>query len=274
MEKHFFFKNDGKRLFGFLHSPDESRKTGFLFCNPFIEEKVRSQRLYVNFARHLASAGYPVLRFDYMGYGDSEGAFEDATMESMIADTVKAREILLDNTRVEACCLFGGRLGGTIAALASRQDTSARGLLLWDPIVDGYAYIYKSLRANLAMQTMRHKKILYKRERLMEMLRSGEHVNIDGYLISGPFLKSIENLKLQDCVGDMSDSIAVVQVAKRELPKGNDLEEFVGFVTEEGKTAIFIDINGVFSWESQRLYRPKPKRLLDESLGWVMRELD
>ena len=40
----------------------------------------------VNMGRRLASNGYPVLRFDFMGEGDSEGDFEDGTITTRLDD--------------------------------------------------------------------------------------------------------------------------------------------------------------------------------------------
>ena len=73
-EKPFIFPNGSYNLFGILHEPEiESNGEGFVFCSPFAEEKLWAHRVFVNFARELARLGYTVLRFDYMGHGDSEG---------------------------------------------------------------------------------------------------------------------------------------------------------------------------------------------------------
>lgn len=273
MEEHFFFECNGFSLFGFIHKPSIRQKTGFVFSSPFIEEKVRSQRMYVNFARELASKGHPVLRFDYMGYGDSEGLFEQATLETMIRDTLRAVEVLRNRAEIEDVCLFGGRLGGTVAALASKKEPAVKSLILWDPITDGFAYIYKCLRTNLTMQTLRHKKILYDREKLIQMILDGQHVNIDGYLIGRDFFKSIEPIKLEDHLRELPNDILVVQVAGKELPKENDLSGFADLLKQAGKSAFFLDLKDAFSWEGQRLYRPRPQGLFDATLNWVKEHL-
>ena len=273
IEEHFFFEGNGAKLFGFTHSPEASPKTGFVFCSPFIEEKVRSQRLYVNFARLLSSKGYPVMRFDYMGYGDSEGAFEDATVDSMVDDTLRAIAVLSERANVNDICLFGGRLGGTIAAVAAGKSDSVKSLFLWDPITDGYAYIYKCLRTNLSMQTLRHGKILYNREKLIEMILAGELVNIDGYLIGSSFYKSIQDLHLRNHVDYLPGRILITQVAKRELPQENDLHEFVNILKQAGRDTVFSELKDAFSWESQKFYRPRPRALFENSLDWIKTQL-
>ena len=69
-----FFKNGTNRLFGIVHYPETGEpENAFVFCHPFAEEKLWAHRVYVNFARYLAKHGWAVLRFDYAGYGDSDG---------------------------------------------------------------------------------------------------------------------------------------------------------------------------------------------------------
>ena len=54
------------------------------------EEKLWTHRVFVSYARQLAAAGYPVLRFDLTGHGDSEGSFSDASMATLCADLRRA----------------------------------------------------------------------------------------------------------------------------------------------------------------------------------------
>jgi alpha/beta superfamily hydrolase len=83
----FFFPNNNYNLFGIIHHPMQSwGKGGFVFCHPFAEEKLWTHRVYVSFARELAQRGYYVLRFDYMGHGDSDGKFEESTIETHFSD--------------------------------------------------------------------------------------------------------------------------------------------------------------------------------------------
>ena len=122
-ETPFFFPNDPYNLFGILHEPEvEPNGEGFVFCHPFGEEKLWSHRVFVNFARKLAQIGYTVLRFDYMGHGDSDGNFSDATIETRISDIVAAVCWLKDNnSNVNSVSLLGLRLGATLASLTCEQ---------------------------------------------------------------------------------------------------------------------------------------------------------
>jgi pimeloyl-ACP methyl ester carboxylesterase len=80
------------------------------------------------------------LRFDYRGTGDSWGTPEEATVEGWLADIRTAVE-RLGAAETSRLATFGLALGGTLAALATCDGLEVRHLLLWDPIVDGSAYL-------------------------------------------------------------------------------------------------------------------------------------
>ena len=127
IETPFFFPNADYQLFGVLHEPEnQTQRTGFVFCSPFAEEKLWTHRVFVSFAREMAHRGYFVLRFDYMGHGDSEGDFEDSTIESRLSDIKCAVRTLKEKTKNGATVgLLGLRLGATLAALVAENETDS-----------------------------------------------------------------------------------------------------------------------------------------------------
>ena len=74
-EQLFFFEGSNERkLLGFLHQPiNNCKETGIVYCHPFAEEKNCSHFVTARAAGEFARLGYPVLRFDFSGCGDSEG---------------------------------------------------------------------------------------------------------------------------------------------------------------------------------------------------------
>ncbi|HKR77730.1 MAG TPA: alpha/beta fold hydrolase [Rhodanobacter sp.] len=107
-----------------------------LLCPPFGQEYARTHRLYRQLASQLASRGYPCLRFDYYGSGDSAGDAASFELERCRLDLQAAAAHLRDlggGTRLHA---FGTRLGASLLM----RDAVALGLdrlLLWDPVTDG-----------------------------------------------------------------------------------------------------------------------------------------
>jgi pimeloyl-ACP methyl ester carboxylesterase len=142
--KYYYFGTIGNPLFGSFDRPQRlrARSASVLLCNPFGEEAVRAHRIYRVIAGQLTRSGYPVLRFDYSGTGDSMGEADDATLEAWMTDVGSAAAELRQASGARRLVAFGLRLGGTLAALAAaRQALRLRHLLLWDPVVDGAAYL-------------------------------------------------------------------------------------------------------------------------------------
>jgi exosortase A-associated hydrolase 1 len=74
----------GETLVGILTKPETAESTGIVIIVGGPQYRVGSHRQFVHLARALASAGYPVLRFDYRGMGDSTGTqrdFQDASAD-------------------------------------------------------------------------------------------------------------------------------------------------------------------------------------------------
>lgn len=137
------------RLFGVIHRPRANRtKGGVVLCYPIGQEYMRIHRTYSELARSLTSAGYCVLRFDYFGCGDSQGEFIDATFERWADDIHSAHEELCSAAGVREAWLVGSRLGANLALDASPGLPNIEGLVLWEPIVEGEAYISTLRRAH------------------------------------------------------------------------------------------------------------------------------
>ena len=182
-EEPFFFAQGTERLFGIFHAAGlRSARRGFVFCHPFMEEKLWTHRVYVSFARALARRGHPVLRFDCRGHGDSDGPFEESSIMSRLADIETAIAELRERTGdVGEVGLFGLRLGATLAALTAERMSSMGPLILWEPIVDGAAYMQEVLRSNLTTQLAVYGRVETNRKELVAMLERGETVTVDGY---------------------------------------------------------------------------------------------
>ncbi len=141
MEPSFLAFQDQK-IFTVLH-PAASLEEGFVFCYPAPQDMLRAHPSQVSLAKKLQSLGFPVLRFDYSGTGDSSGSIQ--TISRWKDETLAVVQDFKRRTGVEKISLLGTRLGGSIAILASQEQGFKR-LLLWDPIADG-SDLLKSYRA-------------------------------------------------------------------------------------------------------------------------------
>lgn len=201
VERPFFFARRETRLFGLLHEPaTPGARLGFVLSHPFAEEKLWSHRVLVTFARALAARGHPVLRFDYAGAGDSGGETAETSLDSHLDDlraAVGTLEAMVPG--LERIGLVGLRLGASFAALLAEQAAAGTAsavlrdapLVLWDPVVDGAAYLQEVLRANLSAQLASHGKVIETREVMSQRIADGGVVNVDGYEIARPLFGSI-----------------------------------------------------------------------------------
>ena len=183
-EEAFFFENEGKKLFGVLHIPREpGRRQGIIFCDPYGEEKQIVHRIFVTFARKLCNEGFYVLRFDYRGYGDSEGEFEDAVPMSQLSDIDRAVNLMVEERGITRLGLLGVRLGGTLAALAAATEPRIEFLILCAPILRPKEYFGGLIRREF-LSGLTSKGRRNTREYLMARLDAEGLIGIDGHYLS------------------------------------------------------------------------------------------
>lgn len=130
-------------MFGVFHPPggDRARGCAVLLLNPFGQEAIRSHRIFRVLAERLARQGFPVLRFDYYATGDSDGECEQGTLAGWCGDLRTAHAELLARSGCRHAAWIGLRLGASLGLLAAQADAAPHTLLLWDPVIDGGAYL-------------------------------------------------------------------------------------------------------------------------------------
>lgn len=138
-----YFEDAAHPFFGWYHAaPDAPQHdVAAVICGPLGSEYTRSHRSVRHLADRLARAGIPAVRFDWHGTGNSPGTDldpgrVDAWLANIRAACDHARR-LSGRTRV---ALIGIRLGGTLAALASRDIDPAL-LVLWNSPSKGKPYV-------------------------------------------------------------------------------------------------------------------------------------
>jgi alpha-beta hydrolase superfamily lysophospholipase/acyl carrier protein len=132
----------GAELYGCLHpAADPAADCGVLVCPPLGHEYIFTHRALRHTAHKLAAEGIPVLRFDYPGTGDSAGEEADVTLAGCVDGIVTATAELGEQTGVSHVHLLGLRLGASLAAMAAPRLEGLAGVVLWDPVTDGQAYL-------------------------------------------------------------------------------------------------------------------------------------
>jgi pimeloyl-ACP methyl ester carboxylesterase len=143
----FYFGAPGKHLFGIYHAPQSGppRDCGVVLCSPMGREYINSHRALRQLAVRLSAAGFPVLRFDFYGCGDSSGECEQGQIDQWLADLSTAVEEMRKRCGFVKICLVGLRLGGTLAAMVGARRGDIDSLVLWDAVSNGQAYLEELL---------------------------------------------------------------------------------------------------------------------------------
>ena len=140
-----YFGDPQRPLFGAYHpTPRASGATGairrvaVLLCYPGPQEYMFAHRAFGRLADSLAQRGFPVLRFDYTGTGDSAADLDTATLAGWKKDVLTAADELAELAGTTQLSIVGMRLGAALAAeVAASGSRRFRDVVLWDPIVQG-----------------------------------------------------------------------------------------------------------------------------------------
>ncbi|MFV2000150.1 MAG: alpha/beta fold hydrolase [Acidimicrobiia bacterium] len=92
-------------------------------------------RMWVKMARRLADSGIPTLRFDYAGFGDSDGEVAGYDLDAPAISALKAAFDLLSSRGVDEFLLVGTCFGARTALAGSVDDPRVAGLHLLVPPV-------------------------------------------------------------------------------------------------------------------------------------------
>lgn len=136
-----FFGDPKRPLYGAYHpaavSGGAPRRVGVLLCYPAPQEYMFAHRAFRRLAETLAQRGYPTLRFDYTGTGDSSSDMDVATLGCWKNDILTAADELAELANVEHISVVGMRLGAALAASVAAEGRRFKDVVLWDPIIKG-----------------------------------------------------------------------------------------------------------------------------------------
>lgn len=199
-------------MFTTLCIPESPNGRAVVLCHPLGEEKLWAHRPLVTFSRELASRGFTVSRFDCRGEGDSEGRFEDADLETRVSDVAAVVAATIRAGRgISEISLVGLRFGALLASVAAARLEQVARLVMWDPAAEGDSYAQSLLRINLAAQLAAYKKVVEGREKLLERMAGGGTVNIEGYALTGLFVRQVSTVRVADQIAAFPGKLLVLQ---------------------------------------------------------------
>ena len=147
-----------------------------LFCHGFVGHKITPHRMAVNLSRRLIEMGVTVVRFDYVGAGDSQGDNRYMTINGEVEDTMHVVDYVKENFKCNKLFVLGYSMGGTVASLTSAK-IKPDGLFLWSPVSNPYWNFYHLLGS----------------EKFLAGIQ-GNDVDIDGDLVGKEFFEGINKI--------------------------------------------------------------------------------
>jgi alpha/beta superfamily hydrolase len=143
VEKMIDFQVDGQKVVGTLSLPDAVASPpvilllhGFTGSRDELEIPAVKEGIFERAARMWADRGVASLRIDFRGSGESEGAFEDTTLQGQVTDALAALDFLAAGGEVDEdkIAIVGWSMGGTVAsAVAARSTHTLTSVSLWAP---------------------------------------------------------------------------------------------------------------------------------------------
>lgn len=143
IERPLLFRSGQAQLCGMLHLPartgERQPEIGLVFAQSGARGRLGNTFHYPYFARRLAALGYPCLRFDPAGLGDSTGEIQTGNMHDFygqigggrfVGDTLSAIDELLRHVSPKRIVLFGVCGGAITALMAAPRSVRVDGVIL------------------------------------------------------------------------------------------------------------------------------------------------
>ena len=146
-----YFGPSTSPLFGVLHLPEDNRiRGGVIICSSLGREAMDSARLQRPLADGLARRGFAVLRFDYLGTGDSAFAQDRDDAVDLWRRSIGYALEYVGEVGAHSVTAIALRAGGLILSNVLAESPSVDRVVYFDPVGTGRRY----LREQTALATM------------------------------------------------------------------------------------------------------------------------
>ena len=218
-----------------------------------------------------------MIRFDYRGYGDSQGSFADATASEMIADIEQAIVELKQQAKLDHLALLGIRFGASLATVVAANHDDIKSLILWDPIPNPWKHYYSELRQTVTTQTVLFKEVRITREQLLANIQAGKPSLSDGYNfnfidegfpLSAALVQELKELDLYTHLSGIKAQTLIIHLRKKDgmIPKA--LNDFAQKMEQSGvKCQLEKVIEESIPWKYDMVYATKIPQVYEKTLN-------
>ncbi len=268
-ETPLLFGYGGNTLYGVIYCPVKATSCpGVIICPPLFTEAMESHGVLVNLARLLAERGYPTLRFDYRGTGESEGQWEEYSIPEYLADIGEASVLLRRKTGGRPIGILGVRMGATMALMKAAEDNSFSFAALIEPVTHGERYVTDLLRLNVAQQLRDFQKVTAGPGKLAEIIQAGNEIMIAGFTLNRERYNTLAAIDLFEYGARISVPSALFSF-RTSRAADTSAEKLFETIRSVSPGSIFHRIDRLPFWrQTPRLIRRIPE-LFDILTEWI-----
>lgn len=197
-----------------------TRQPGLVLIPPFGQEAKSTVRVYARLAQRLADSGYPCVRLDLCGTGDSTGDHAAITWQSWL-DDIRTMLNALSASDPRPWGLLGTRLGGLLAAQTA-WSMEVSSLILIEPVADGAAYLDDLLRRRAIRSMMSGAEASTDEPSPTDLWDADQCVDFGGYPVNPQLATELRNHQLNTILESLSPSLptALFRVAATQRLSG------------------------------------------------------
>lgn len=171
----------------------------WLICQPGLEESVHARSSLAILSNQLALKHRASISVDYEGDGHSDGDVGTVGLSDWADDAIDAFKA--SSRRLDT--ILGIRLGAAVA-LKVAANLRPRVVVLYDPVIDGEAWLMQALRSNLTTQLTAYRKVVESRSDMFRRVLNGEGTcNVAGYDIGSRFAHSLVTRNEKSTIDDL-----------------------------------------------------------------------
>jgi uncharacterized protein len=254
----FYFGPAEKPLWGCYHEPptEARRDCAVVVCYPMGHEYIQFHRACRQMASLLCNEGFPVLRFDFYGCGDSSGDCEEGRIDRWLADISTAVGEIRRRCGSTKICLTGLRLGGALATLAGAVRGDIDAMVLWDAVVQGQSYVEELRSLQREMLRRAHLKPASDETR-QEAL---------GFILTHQMLRDLEGIDLLALRQKPADEILVIE--SHNQPDQNLLTQHLKNLHSEVAHQ-HLPNPQFWHWVEDFTHVPVPQQILQSVKRWM-----
>jgi alpha-beta hydrolase superfamily lysophospholipase len=242
-----------KRLFGLYQGAQREKpgNCGVVLCYPMGREYLLAHRSFRHLATHLSQAGFPVLRFDFYGCGDSFGSSEEGSLDQWMSDLSLAVNELRRRSGTRRTCLMGLRLGATLALNTATARRDIDSLVLWNPVLSGTTFLNEMHSLHSA---------------IFKHLRNEtqDEIGVLGFRLTDRLVSELRQVNAYSASKKPAPQVLVIQSQEKE-----EGEAFARHLAETGAgvESRFVPFASVWREGLYRSHVPVP--VLENILSWI-----